>query len=233
MVSSLASPLLKLPETRQERWALLAQLIAHWYAPLTQADGYTDEELKQCASRLGIILPPALQEWYRLAGKRRDVWCQQDTLLAPADMFTEKGVLHFSVENQGVTYWGIRLGDLSEENPPVVVLDQFDEWVVQSPLLSEFVLHLFAFLVRFAARTPRIYGYAGSSCVERIIGAIPALGFTEFVWTGARLFGFRDLIVSIDSTNHVSASGCSLETLAPFRQLIKGSDFDVISQTEV
>ncbi|MCI0642045.1 MAG: hypothetical protein L0Y70_23455, partial [Gemmataceae bacterium] len=92
VIMSQPSPLFSLPETRQERWLLLSQLIAEWYRPLTRGDGYSDDELQQCRTRLGTPVPTAMREWYGLAGRRDDVWNQQDTLLSPARVFCEAGV---------------------------------------------------------------------------------------------------------------------------------------------
>lgn len=227
-----SSPLLKLPESRAERWELLSRFIADWYSPLTAGDGYTEAELQQCATRLATPLPAALCEWYGTAGRRDDVWHQQDTLLSPEELFCKDGVLHFCVENQAVTSWGVRLGDLSQEDPPVVVRDGHEAWVLQSSQLSEFVLHLAVYLVQFGESIAHIHGYAHPACVESITGSLPALRFSEFIWTRSRLFGFRDLIVSIDATDHVTASGWRAESLAPFRRLIDAGDFEILYETD-
>jgi hypothetical protein len=225
------SALLNLPGKRSERWPLLASLIAEWYRPLAPGDGYGGEELRQSAERLGITIPTAMREWYGLAGRRDDVWSQQDTLLSPKKLFCEDGVLHFFIENQAVTCWGLRTGDLSRDDPPVVVRDEHQTWVVQSPTLSEFTLHLFTYAVQFGRQLAYIHGFAHPPCVERIVRTLPKLGFPGFVWGRVRLFGFRDLIVSIDGTQHISASGQTEQALAPFRQLIDGHDFEIISET--
>src|SRR6266511_2279252 len=190
------SPLLSLPETRPERWALLSRLISDWYRPLADGDGYGDEELRRSAERLGAPIPAAMREWYGLAGLRDDVWSNQDTLLSPEDLFCEDDVLHFCVENQGVTSWGVRNADLSNDDPPVVVRDKHEAWVVQSSRLSEFALHMFAFVVQFGDHPAQIHGFARPPCIVRIVSGLPPLSFPEYVWGGIRLFGFRDLIAS-------------------------------------
>ena len=226
------SPLLNLPNTRRERWELLSGFIADWYHPLTSGDGYTDGELQQCAAHLGITLPAALSEWYEVAGRRDDVWQQQDTLLSPDKLYCEDGVLHFCVENQGVTSWGVRVADLPQLDPPVVVRDEREDWVVQSSQLSEFVLHFASFVVQFGVDIAHIHGYAHSACVERIVSELPPLGFPEFIWTRGRFFGFRDLVVSIDGTDHVTASGWRAESLGPFRSLIERGDFEIFYESD-
>jgi hypothetical protein len=226
------SPLLNLPSTRVERWDLLWTFITEWYHPLRPGDGYTKSEMQQSAARLGAPLPAALCEWYEAVGRRDDIWRQQDALLSPQELFCEEGVLHFCIENQSVTSWGVRTEDLSQEDPPVVVQDEREEWIVQSPQLSQFVLHLAAFVVQFGGGTAQIHGYAQPSCVERIVNGLPALGFPEFIWTRSRFFGFRDLIVSIDGTDHVSATGWHSEALTAFRDLIGEEDFEILHERD-
>jgi hypothetical protein len=227
-----SSPLLNLGKTRQERWKVLSSFIAEWYGPLGPEDGYNDVEMQQSAARLGTPLPPALCEWYQAAGRRDDIWRRQDRLLSPTELFFEDGVLHFCLENQGVTSWGVRIADLSQEDPPIVVQDEREEWVVQSAQLSEFVLHLACFLVQFRGGNAHIHGCAPPSCVERIVSGFPRLGFAEFIWTRSRFFGFRDLIVSIDGTDHVSASGWRSESLMPFRNLIQDEAFEILYESD-
>jgi hypothetical protein len=227
-----SSPLRNLPKSRQERWKVLSTFIAEWYHALEPGDGYSDVAMQQCAARLGTRLPTALCEWYQTAGLRDDIWQRQDKLLSPTELFCEDGVLHFCVENQSVTGWGVKIADLSQEDPPVLVQDEREEWVVQSPQLSEFVLHLVCYVVQFGGGNAHIHGYAHPSCVERIVNALPSLGFPEFIWTHSRFFGLRDLIVSIDATHHVSASGWCTESLTPFRDLIEARDFEILYETD-
>jgi len=227
-----SSLLLNLPKTREERWELLSCFLADWYPPLTNGDGYSRAELQQCEARLATPLPAALREWYEAAGKRDDIWRQQDTLLAPDKLFCEDGVLHFCVENQGVTGWGMRIADLTYQDPPVVVRDEHEAWVDQSAQLSEFVLHLAPFVVQFGGGIAHIHGYAHPPCVQRIVSELPMLGLPEFIWTRSRLFGFRDLLVSIDGTSHVTASGWRAGSLTPFRSLIEGGEFEILYEAD-
>jgi len=226
------SPILNLPKTRTERWDILSDFIAEWYHPVRPGDGYTRAEMQQCAARLGTPLPVALCEWYEMAGRRDDIWSEQDRLLSPEELYCEDGVLHFCIENQGVTRWGVRTDDLSQEDAPVVVQNEREEWVVQSNQFSEFVLHLACFVVQFGGGTAQIHGCAQPSCVERIVNGLPRLGFPEFVWTRSRFFGFRDVIVSIDGTDHVTATGCHTESLDPFRDLIGEEDFEILHERD-
>jgi hypothetical protein len=226
-----ASPLIRLPEARPARWALLLELIATWYRPVASGDGYEGAALTSCQPRKGISLPLAMREWYGAAGRRDDIWGRQDVLIRPDKLALAGGVLEFYAENQGVTSWGVREAEVSLDDPPVVVRDEDDMWVVQSPQFSEFVLHMFTHAIQFGQHPAQIHGYAHPQCVQRLEAGLPRFGFPEFIWTRSRLFGFNDLVVSIDGTDHVSASARSLKSIEPFRQLIREEDFEIIAET--
>lgn len=102
------------PSVPRSRWSR---------SPLTGTDGYTPAELDAAQARLGLPLPAALRDAYQLLGQRHDLTDNQDSLLAPKDLYldADRGVLIFRVENQSCAYWGIRVTDLDQDDPPVVV----------------------------------------------------------------------------------------------------------------
>ncbi|MER7172827.1 SMI1/KNR4 family protein [Streptomyces mesophilus] len=109
---------------RPEAWAFIRAFAAGWYAPLSDADGIGEDELKQVEGRLGLSLPAALREAYLLFGRRSELFEHQDPMLPPSELFVHEdlgGVLCFRSENQGCAFWGVRLCDLGEADPPVVV----------------------------------------------------------------------------------------------------------------
>ncbi|MGW2087387.1 SMI1/KNR4 family protein [Streptomyces sp. NPDC001880] len=109
---------------RQAAWAFIRAFARDWsQRPLTGTDGYAPAELDAAQARLGLPLPAALREAYQLLGRRKDLTDNQDALLAPKDLYLDKdrGVLVFRVENQSCAYWGIRVTDLDQDDPPVVV----------------------------------------------------------------------------------------------------------------
>ena len=219
------NPLLKLPSTCEERFALLSRLIADWYDPVNDGDGFEDADFERSSTRLGLPIPAALRRWYQMSGRRKDVWSLQDILLPPEQWNIQRDALEFCVENQHVTSWGISRAQLLTEDPPVLVRDGND-WLAQSASVSEFVLHFFAYTIKFSERASHINGYAPPDCRQHIISNMPSLDFPIFVWTGTRLFGTDDLIVGIDESDHVSASARSSESLQTFRELIEATDFE-------
>ncbi|MFE6665979.1 SMI1/KNR4 family protein [Streptomyces sp. NPDC057697] len=125
------------PADRQAAWRFIRAFARDWSGrPLDEADGHTPAELDAAQARLGLPLPAALRDAHQLLGRRPDLTDNQDTLLAPRDLYldADRGVLVFRVENQSCAYWGIRVADLDQEDPPVVVRADLvhptaDDWV--------------------------------------------------------------------------------------------------------
>lgn len=107
----------EMPPTAEGRWRLAEEFIDIWHGGLRPGDGYTDEELNATEQRLGVPLPNALREWYRMGGKRSDIWSNQDHLVLPS--IRDERWLDIRFENQGCTQWYIRREDLSLPGPPV------------------------------------------------------------------------------------------------------------------
>lgn len=105
---------------------------AGWSAPLRDRSGTRAEELEQAEETLGRRLPVALREGYSLLGAtRHDLTGNQDPLLSPSELFVHDefgGVLVFRSENQGCAFWGVRLRDLDQDDPPVFVQSR-DGWI--------------------------------------------------------------------------------------------------------
>jgi hypothetical protein len=131
-----------LPARRSDRWLAVSQFISGWYHPLSSGDGYSDSEISLCQSALGITFPRALREWYELAGKRKDVWCNQDSLLSMESLVAfgaeEQEHLIFYAENQGCESWSIQISDLHLEDPPVWAVCEDRRQVCES--VSEFAI---------------------------------------------------------------------------------------------
>lgn len=109
---------------RSTAWEFVRAFASDWYTPLTTADGVAEAELEQVEDTLGLSLPAALREAYLLFGRRTDLFAHQDPMLSPQSLFVHEdlgGVLVFRSENQGCACWGVRLSDLTEADPPVVV----------------------------------------------------------------------------------------------------------------
>jgi hypothetical protein len=111
------------PGDRSAAWRFATAFARDWSArPLGPGDGVDESELQTAEARLGLRLPAALREAYLLLGRRADLTSRHDVLLAPDALHLDddRGVLVFRVENQACAYWGVRVADLDQDDPPVV-----------------------------------------------------------------------------------------------------------------
>jgi hypothetical protein len=106
---------------RAAAWTFILDFAATWVTPLTAADGFDAAELDAAEARLGVRLPAALREAYRLFGRREDLTCNQDRLLPPDELVVDHGMLVFREENQWVALWGVPVEDLDQDDPRVVM----------------------------------------------------------------------------------------------------------------
>ncbi|WP_251145988.1 SMI1/KNR4 family protein [Streptomyces sp. McG3] len=116
---------------RARAWAFLRDFAAAWAEPLADGAGTRAEDVERAEEMLGLTLPTALREAYSLLGARHDLTGNQDPLLPPSELFVHDefgGVLVFRSENQACAFWGVRLRDLDQDDPPVFVQSQ-DGWV--------------------------------------------------------------------------------------------------------
>ncbi len=107
--------------SRAGAWALVTGFAGYWGEPLVPGDGFTDAELDAAERRLGLRLPAALREAYRLFGRRADLTSSHDVLLTPDELHVLDGALVYRAENQGCAHWGVPLDELGREDPPTVV----------------------------------------------------------------------------------------------------------------
>lgn len=84
---------------------LLERLLAR---ALEEGDGVSPERLSAANARLGFDLPPAVVDFYRLAGSAPELQVH-NRLREPEALTVEDGYLVFMEENQRVVDWGLRL----------------------------------------------------------------------------------------------------------------------------
>ncbi|MEU3795895.1 SMI1/KNR4 family protein [Streptomyces fructofermentans] len=106
-----------------EAWTFIRGFAAHWVTPLAENGGCDEAELASAETRLGLTMPAALREGYRLIGRRPDLTSNHDHLLSPTQLYIDdRGeALVFRHENQGAASWGVLLADLDKADPPVVM----------------------------------------------------------------------------------------------------------------
>jgi hypothetical protein len=115
-------------------WRFIRGFAKAYGVGIRSGDGNTVAELDAAEKRLGVALPAAVRDAYRLFGRRDDLTRVQDRLLTPQELeLADDGrLLVFRAENQYVTRWGVRL--TGEPDPPVLFLDD----KVWRPFLDRF-----------------------------------------------------------------------------------------------
>jgi hypothetical protein len=141
-----------IPEGRDGRWRLAIEFAGHWVRPPGETDRVSPARLDAAEARLGLPLPAALREWYERLGCRGDLWSVQDTFLPPEELTLRGDLLAFYVENQAVWFIGVGRGDLSADDPPVLIdeRDFAERARALSPSISLLALQMLAYAVKFA-----------------------------------------------------------------------------------
>jgi hypothetical protein len=124
-----------------ERLASVLELLVR---PLTAADGESEASISKGEARLGVRLPAVLREYYLLAGRFDQVNHAHNRLLRFEEWSIDGGKLVFLEENQCVVLWGIEVGSLPGDDPPVYqgqkVRGRPTDWYLEHDRCSEFLL---------------------------------------------------------------------------------------------
>jgi hypothetical protein len=108
-------------------WSFIQGFTRHWSQPLSHDDGCDEAEIENAEQRLGITLPQALRDGYRLCGRREyhlygpHVYTRHpDRLLRPEELRldTERAALVYRFNDEYPMEWAARL--TGEPDPPVV-----------------------------------------------------------------------------------------------------------------
>lgn len=95
--------------------------------PLRRQDGIPEKELLAAEKQLGLRVPAALRDYYRIAGRADDFNCAHDELLPPTSWTIESRRLVFMVENQSVLSYALPVGPQPVGDNPPVFWGQDDE----------------------------------------------------------------------------------------------------------
>lgn len=110
--------------------------------PLTPRDGNADSRIEAGEKRLGVRLPRALRDYYRVSGREHRFNGIFDRLLAPHEWFVDVGKLVFMEENQAVVFWAMTASPEPDDDPPAYqgVNGEPIEWYVEHQRLSVFLV---------------------------------------------------------------------------------------------
>lgn len=185
-------------------WSSYEAIVACLLPPLGPGDGVQEEELSAAEARLNLRLPRTLREFYLKAGGRGDINREHNRLLAPSEIVKQGGVLVFYEENQAVVLWGIEVGALGLDDPPVVSADNGGRllWQEDREHLSAFLTDM---LLWQAVNGQTLYGGIGRASSEAVaragsewqqIGLGPSAGGKALLRDGQLLY-----VVSRDPTD--------------------------------
>ncbi|MGI5214774.1 hypothetical protein [Plantactinospora sp. CA-290183] len=109
----------ELPD-RAAAWRFIRDFAVHWSTPVLDTDGVGEAELDAAEARLGVRLPAAVREAYRLFGRRADLTSENGLLYAPDELEYDAAdqILVFRAAHQGVAFTGVSLADPTEPDPP-------------------------------------------------------------------------------------------------------------------
>jgi hypothetical protein len=168
--------------------------------PLTPEDGQPEAIISVAEARLGLRLPAVLREYYLLAGRLDRFNRAYNQFLRPEEWSVDGGKLVFLEENQCVVFWGVEVGTVPEDDPPVYqaenVRGQPTEWYLEHKRCSEFLIVMLHLQAVWAG-----YDFLGGS-------SITSEALTKFLigWTSAG--SVNELL----AFNREGAAACVLES---------------------
>lgn len=116
--------------------------------------GCTEDEISFMKQMFGE-LPSVLENFYRTLAKTDALHHIQDCWMLPEHFakytwLNNPDCLIILNENQGVCQAGIRRADLNQQDPPVYVQTDDNEWVLSAPSTSEFLLAMLGYEAAFS-----------------------------------------------------------------------------------
>ena len=123
---------------RESAWRFIHDFAAGWLRPIGPGDGYAGADLDAAEARLGVRLPVAVREAYRMFGRRDDLTSANGTLLEPSrlDYDAKRQLLVFRAAHQGLEYYAVSLADPDSEDPPVFRSEPISDIVEHSGSLN-------------------------------------------------------------------------------------------------
>ena len=206
MISREDSPFNNVPSNREERWQLLEREILRWTGE--SANGYSSNSFDNLESVHSLSMPKAIKEWYCRFGKREDIWNLQDFLQKPNEISIDDKHLTFIVENQSCTQWTIKLDDFQLEDPPVYVemMDANGDWRQEAESFSLFMLKWFIYCWKWNDKNFWTCGYLSEESIIELWKHFPEFSLPEMPCTGSRFYGFKDILIEIEITDHIYVS---------------------------
>jgi hypothetical protein len=124
--------------------------------PLGPEDCLPDEAIIAAEHRLGVQVPKALADFYRVAGRAEDFTCVFNRMLHPDEWTIEAGKLVFMEENQAVVLWATEADARPNDDPPAyqATTDEPMVWERVNDRCSVFLLVMTHWEAAFGASMP-------------------------------------------------------------------------------
>lgn len=121
---------------QEDRFSLLLDLADTFSRSARRSWGYSPEQIELGRHLMPIVtkgaagpfLPAALASWYATVGQLPELTSTQNRLRPPDELEMQYGVVVIYTENQSCAIWGIRTEDLEQDDPPVVVTEDWEYW---------------------------------------------------------------------------------------------------------
>lgn len=113
--------------------------------PLAPEEGLSSAKIEAAERRLGVRLPQALREYYRVAGNFEELNTNYNQLLPLEALDWDDEYVVFMVENQGVVFWAVSLEQMVQDDPEVWqrVRESPGQWYSEDQSVSQFLQKMF------------------------------------------------------------------------------------------
>jgi hypothetical protein len=215
---------------RTDAWRFIGEFAASWVTPISDADGVADAELDAAEARLGIRLPVAVREGYRLLGRRTDLTSGNGTLWQPDELEydADSAVLVFRAAHQNVAFFGVSVADPGRADPPTLMYETLADKAAESwtPFLDRFSLCCVDMVlwesVEAGERSDGRDQTDGepASLVEGLV-ELPLPRYPDD-FAASRWYAGRDIILRVDAGLWVAVCARTDEALNAFRRAHPG-----------
>lgn len=124
--------------------------------PLRRGDATPEKQIAAAEKRLGLRVPKALRDYYRVAGRAAKLHSAHDRMLPPAQWSVEARRLIFMEENQAVVLYGTTVGREADDDPAAFMCanDEPVRWYKVNERTSVFLVVMLHWQAAFSGAMP-------------------------------------------------------------------------------
>jgi hypothetical protein len=162
-----------IPKLWHERWRLLREFTERWYGVPMKDVGGRKEEVVAVETRLGLPLPPSIQEWIAFS---IDLGSDFSYLLRDCYQVVElpeNSAISLMIAGESDLYWVVKKSDLEIADPPVDLYSRmYEGFGPEFEYLENFAPQVTSFVFKHMAT------YLGACRVDNPIGK-PAMNYYQ------------------------------------------------------